>query len=866
MKSHRKSWYRGYLDFSSYSSRAATFTAAPSISHRRQITGLGGPSVSATFANSFPQPDDADDDDGLENEDEEAESSAAHDDSGSPSPTIQDADSEAIREGAKSETGPKRQKKPQLLTGDKPAADLPQDGLSFVTAPAAPKRIPKSKSEENQAAAKSPPPGSFVTAKESFPPKSPPKPSNPINGGDEDGAKAGDVEDQQQDSSNSPSLGTQNRFSNGALDQSNSNGSTTQLLPTKDNDDLSLKGPHLQKEAVQDEGAGAKPKVKHTGLVKFNLDEDTTGTEDRVLNRTASKIGQAGRRRIWKRMRKGTAHPGQIVKMEKMLVRVDTTRHELPPDFDENDSLEIEARTIEKWREFVLVCRESTTDDYQFVLQFYKTRVIPARVDTHVQKHCTHEIALSHKNTHVNLYSSLDKTLVLWLPSRRKSETLIYILRAHSAANAVEWYTFFRSSLGWQRSDMLQVHVPDLSVTLQLHDPFGDLENSMNEAQKSLTDDALLAKTMEAEKAVAHSIINRSLKVLENNPEWATVLATWLSRERIGLAWKRYDRLEWVHGSNEQRMYGSMAMQQTHDLELRPKAHYPTNVIARAETTVEPAPVEGFLIRLTSRKGSVKKFGKLYYKRLYFTTHNQFLCYTRPAKALPPPPPKAELDGNGNVPSASEIVEKSPLIFAVKPYPDDNQDGEVDWLQYGTPAVKERRDREAYKESERQVNTLLNAEGYVNLAHAVRVQNYNRGSSPADAKVDNGSDIDFHEEVADTAQNDGKTESLDDKRTFEIVLRNGMTIRLQAYNENTKKEWMHRLRDLIHYWKLRLAHDLTMLKAVRGTNLRRLDIDEEQEAYLGQFGEKWEVTRSIASPKLFNMCGISSCRAITVRF
>lgn len=60
LKSHRKSWYSRYLSFSDYSSRAATFSARPGISHQRQITGLDGPSASATLSRSFPQPADVD--------------------------------------------------------------------------------------------------------------------------------------------------------------------------------------------------------------------------------------------------------------------------------------------------------------------------------------------------------------------------------------------------------------------------------------------------------------------------------------------------------------------------------------------------------------------------------------------------------------------------------------------------------------------------------------------------------------------------------------------------------------------------------------------------------------------------------------
>ena len=70
LKSHRKSWYSRYL-LSDYSSRAVTFSARPGISNHRQVTGLDGPSASATFSGSFPQPEDIDE----EPEEDDANSS-----------------------------------------------------------------------------------------------------------------------------------------------------------------------------------------------------------------------------------------------------------------------------------------------------------------------------------------------------------------------------------------------------------------------------------------------------------------------------------------------------------------------------------------------------------------------------------------------------------------------------------------------------------------------------------------------------------------------------------------------------------------------------------------------------------------------
>ena len=724
---------------------------------------------------------------------------------------------------------------------------------SYVTAPMKPRKPFKSKLG-SIGSAKTPNP-SFVTAAEPSTHRAevPDETTLP-----DPSKKSPQIQINRVDSLTTPASGTQQESSNGDTpNQENFEDSTTDLLSRDHVDEGDYSSPFVPSEDMPDDSGVPKlPQATSHGMVKFNVKEDRKSQADP----NPARLEQAGRRRIWRRLRRGSTHPGEIVKMEKMLVRVDSTVQELPLDYNENDSLRTESRTVDKWREFVVVCRESPTEGADFLIQMYKTRVIPSKENTDVKKHSTHEIPLARKTTHVNLYSSLDKTLVIWVPWRMG--TRMYILRTHSVASAVEWYTFFRYSLGSPRTTTLQVNVPDLSVALQLDNPFGEVEASMTAAQATISDEISISRTTDAERAVASTIIQRSLKMLEDNPEWADVLRSWLAKEKIGLAWKRYDRLEWVHGANEQRMYGTLAMLQTHELELRPKDHYPTNVKSKSEAMDEPAPAEGFLIRLTSQKGHVRRLGKMYFKRLYFTTHNQFLCYCRPAKALPPPPPRLSLGKHARLPSASEIVDETPLIYAVNPYP--YKDGNIGWLNQSNPANQARHDEDAYKEAERQVNSMLQAEGYINLSHVVRVQNAKRGNSPADASMDQGPDVDFHEEVEDSRRDDGKTNQFDDKRTFELVLRNKLVVRLQAYDETTKKEWIARLQKLVKYWKLRLASDMDMLKAVRKLNLERLEIDEESESYIGQFGSKWEVTRSVASPKLFNMCGISCCRAITV--
>ena len=150
-------------------------------------------------------------------------------------------------------------------------------------------------------------------------------------------------------------------------------------------------------EGADQRGDTERPADTAPGLVRFN----TENLHDQTEPHTVAKLGKTDRSRSWRRLRKGEHNPGSIVKAEKMLVRVEHTMQDVPPGYDENESIKLETRIVEKWREFVVVCRESTSGEEDFSLQMYKTRVIPAKAETHVQGKATHDIPLSNRATKV---------------------------------------------------------------------------------------------------------------------------------------------------------------------------------------------------------------------------------------------------------------------------------------------------------------------------------------------------------------------------------------------------------------------------------------------------------------------------------
>lgn len=823
LNSNRKSWYKRRLELSTYSSRKASFNATSAGEpHQRTMTGLDGPSVTARMSFSFPQPEDVDDgpddSDTTQVEDSEDESGQQNQETRTIEPVSTIEAAQRLNANDDENVSPKNIRTPQAVDGATGATNVKAGESSQAANSNQNSQLTPRRSGENEALHISP------SNRDSLGP-------------------GGVTPDNMETSSRTPLL---------SRDQSRSPPGP-QPRTSKSN------AKSMQQHApapMEDRNTAPELARAPTG-VRFKVAEEVATRQHRIQKRVGSVRDKVTNRNL----QRDTLREGTIVKMEKMLVRIDITAQQVPEEFDENESLKIETRTLEKWREFMVVARKSKrqqADDFR--LQIYKTRVIPEIDDEKTKKRPTREIRLDRRTTHVNLYSSLDKTVVLWHPY--KKGTRIILMRPSSTAHSVEWYTFLRDAMGWRRPAVLQVTVPDLDVTLQLDRPFEGLEAA---AANATDEQTAIARTFEAEQAVAAKIISQCIGMLENDPEWSTVMKTWHETAKMGLAWKRYDRLEWVHGVTEQRMYGSMAMQQSHELELRPKQHYPTTTYGRkGKQHEEPAPIEGFLIRLTSQTGVHQRLGKTFFKRLYFYTQNQFVMFTRPARATPPHPPRLATISGSNIPSAHEIVEKTPLTYDIEPY--QIRDGDISWLASTNIDTIRRHDREAFEEARRTVANLTDSDGYINMNRIRKVRKMHSGAAPDDRDLEaaSDSDIDFHEDVGDTARSDGLTKGVDADRTFELLLDNGLVVRLQAYSSQTRDEWIHRLRQLIKYWKLRTSSDTGILKSVRKTNLDRLNIDEEMEAILGQFGRKWEVSRSEASPELYHMCGIASCRAITI--
>src|SRR4029077_9016373 len=111
----------------------------------------------------------------------------------------------------------------------------------------------------------------------------------------------------------------------------------------------------------------------------------------------------------------------------------------------------------------------------------------------------------------------------------------------------------------------------------------------------------------------------------------------------------------------------------SHDLELRPKHHYQTSVKHSGDSREEePPPVEGFLIRLTTQRGTEQRMKKMFFERLYFFTQSHYLFFCKPVKAVLPHPPNLRVTDSNAVPSSQEILDRMPLQYDINPFPVEN--------------------------------------------------------------------------------------------------------------------------------------------------------------------------------------------------
>lgn len=588
-----------------------------------------------------------------------------------------------------------------------------------------------------------------------------------------------------------------------------------------------------------------------------------------------------------------TKQTGEAIRIESLLTLVKWSDQEhIPPTFSEVESCD--TKILEPWKEYVMVVRKTGEFKDPLILQFYSSRLIKKIDKINLKKPVSKIDSKINFNTHAKFYSTLDKTVVLWTPN--KNGTKIYIFRSKTQYESVRLLAFFQKCIGVVQPNDITVNIPDFSLSLEIRMPWKTIL-SLNQkyALSNELDDMLSYKDLKSILVRGNPIVAfviasivKSISKIASKREDIDFLKY---SQKLGLAWRRYDRLEWVREIAHESIHSDWVLNSSHDLELRPKQPYPTKVTFQDGIVMEqPIPVEGFLLRLSSWSGGQyskrtltkdKKLEKLFYKKLYFHSHDNLLFFSKPSKSVPPAPQSiiATLSNNETTNENRTFVQNEsttpevPLVYKTRPYRTD-EEGEIEWLNGMNvdPNVAEARDRAAAYEMQRRVSMIVGADGVLDLCEVDTIRKVVRDYENIDSNigvtnVSHFSSLFQNRLSAHEADDDenGEIDGFSDSTVFEIVMNNGVIIRLQSYNQFTRDTWISKLSELSRYWKRRVYEDIALLNTVRQTNLERLHIDEDYEAFVGEATPKWETSSGIAHPSLYHISRLAWGRSISIR-
>jgi hypothetical protein len=382
LSKHRRDWYKHHLRIN-YSTRTATFSSDPREARQRRLSGLEGPSSSALFQHSFPQPEEleADEEDGAQDL-EASGANGATDATAATPPALQvprasdqksdvmedaeydefvDAPSEPEDEDAEPHGRTFRRSSSKTFIT---ASSIPTDG-DGNEGESDERPLQEQQQQQAQASGLHVPSGQEEAGSKSLG-------KRPLSNVESLGNPASTIGAASVDANSTSSL-----LRNADMNKAPASADVESTPPAKGimakvrrrSGMMSSSSGQLQ-ESDPATGDLTRKKSNLRNLVKFDIPEDSR----RATLHLKAKKAQMTVQRAGTKVRRQRIKDGLVVKMERMLVRVDVAA-EVPEDFDENVNQRVVSRVKEKWREYMIVCRHSHVNDAEFVLQFYQTRV-----------------------------------------------------------------------------------------------------------------------------------------------------------------------------------------------------------------------------------------------------------------------------------------------------------------------------------------------------------------------------------------------------------------------------------------------------------------------------------------------------------
>ncbi|SCU87325.1 LAFA_0E06062g1_1 [Lachancea sp. 'fantastica'] len=572
---------------------------------------------------------------------------------------------------------------------------------------------------------------------------------------------------------------------------------------------------------------------------------------------------------------------GEVVKMEKMLVFIKSSKSTRGPLLNFSDVEPIDTRVVERWKEYIVVARATGRSESPLYIQFYRDSKIP-RVETnaHTETYKANSMDfMLDSSCIVDFYNTLDKTIHVIKSSRSCSEEgkgtngenledvgklRIYILRCGSFASAEKWLLFLRQSLGHvNESGMVTVNVPEAGFSLEI--PMSRNLRRRFE-NKAFTEEEQFKVLMmpRGYKPLGYPLARYLEVVILGKLLECGFKATslgWIQANTLtGFCWKHYDRLEWCPGDQYDSIVGGVSLQASHLLEYRTLSHYPRSVRKNSrETLVEPPGIEGFLMKCTDRYGKEieKVLHTAYYRFSYFFTSDSLLFFMSSFKGAPPLPNEM-ISRNGacayDVQRMKANIASVPKIFEHNPYPLD-LNSHIEWLNSKLMSEEfDEKDSIAFAAMWRKIALILKAEKIIDLTEVTSV-------SKLDVHLTKTNILRY--KILARANNFvwKASNTLEDtlKSTIVLSMRNGLSVKLLASSPELAEEWVSRLNSLRKYWKYRKADDVKNMWSAKVENLRTLKIPESEESNISQITPKWVTDRGVANEEVHNI----SAQALT---
>ncbi|KAG0682396.1 hypothetical protein C6P42_003060 [Pichia californica] len=510
-------------------------------------------------------------------------------------------------------------------------------------------------------------------------------------------------------------------------------------------------------------------------------------------------------------------------------------------------------------------------------------------------KNCHFSFVLSRRDVNVNFANLLDKSIRI--TKEKRSCTLMYTLLAHSTSSAIVWLSFLRQLLNSNHqkdgSNALLVSIPSLDISFTITGVKTFYKTYI--AEHAMMSDYINIKYSENGYIYPHiksfnsilDLIEKKVTDLEKygklpNNAMAKEFLTRIKTDRsfLALSFRKYDRLEWILGESEsliQILWNIYAS--SYELELREFQH--ESHILSDMSQIEPLPIEGFVTKLSNRRGKLtSKIGRQYYKILYAFTVENLLFFQDFFDAVPilPNCEKSQrhlISPAGDILDLKELEKAAtfdPIVYQNTPYPRTAH--HIKWLKPGI-SLEEYADKDANAlyEAERRACMISNASEIVDLCKITDIKLVPkedislivRAACHVTWKHSNG---DEKETISNEHKNSlFKTLSRkglieDDEyieNCFELVMDNGSILRIQVSTKTIRNEWAKNLSKLSEYWTLKKKEDLIRHVVLKEKNLKLMN-DKNDDCYEslianenGTSCPKWELSKAYTDTQLYSI-------------